>query len=198
MGNVRSVAKAFELLGNEMVISNKTNDIKKAAALILPGVGAFADGMKHLEQYGLIDILSEEVVKNKKPLLGICLGMQLLAKTSEEFGLHQGLGWLDAEVKPFRFENQDLKVPHVGWNDIQFKEGSPLFRGLRKDPVLYFVHSYHLVCPDNIVIAECNYGYKFVAAIQQNNIFATQFHPEKSQTVGLKILNNFVNYCSEN
>ena len=195
MGNVRSVAKAFELLGAGVKVSNRPRDIKMADHLVLPGVGAFGDGMKHLKDLGLIGILTEEVAEKKKPFLGICLGMQLLARDSEEFGYHQGLSWLEASVKSFAFVSQNLKVPHVGWNEIKFTRDCPLFNNLRQNPVFYFVHSYHLV-PDSaaMTVATCSYGKDFVVAVQKNNIFATQFHPEKSQTVGLKILANFLSW----
>jgi len=193
MGNVKSVSKAFDLIGCRVVVSNKEEAIKKADYLILPGVGAYSEGMKNLKKFGLVEILNEEVVKNKKLILGICLGMQLMAKQSEEFGKHQGLGWFDAEVRKFRLSTE-YKIPHVGWNNINFSKDCPLFNGLKEDPVFYFVHGYHMICnnPD-VIMATCDYGGDFTAAIQKGNIFATQFHPEKSQTVGLKLLKNFIN-----
>ncbi|MBI3290813.1 imidazole glycerol phosphate synthase subunit HisH [Candidatus Falkowbacteria bacterium] len=195
MGNVRSAAKAFELLGVETVVSNKFSDIQKASHLVLPGVGAFGDGMKHLNELGLIDILKDEVLEKKKPILGICLGMQLLGSDSEEFGRHQGLGFLKAPVKEFNLEGKDLKVPHVGWNNIRLIKDHPLFSGIKQDSVFYFVHSFHLVPEDGqITAATCNYGYDFPAIVAKENIFAVQFHPEKSQTVGLKMLENFINW----
>ena len=196
MGNVRSVMKAFEMLTDEVVVSNKPQDIKKADHLVLPGVGAFADGMKNLQKLKLISLLKQEVVQNKKPTLAICLGMQLLAKSSQEFGLHKGLGWIDAEVKFFHFKDKAFKIPHVGWNNIKIKKENPLLAGIKQDSDFYFVHSYHLDCDsDDLIIATCEYGYEFPATLQKENIFATQFHPEKSQTFGLKILKNFLNYA---
>lgn len=195
MGNVRSVAKAFEMLGANVLISNKVDDIRKADHLVLPGVGAFGDGMKQLKKLGLIDVLTEEVLEKKKPFLGICLGMQLLAKDSQEFGQHKGLGWLDASVKAFDLKDKKLKVPHVGWNNIKLLKDHPLFKGLKQGSAFYFVHSYHMICEnDEIVAATCDYGYDFDAIVAQDNIFATQFHPEKSQAVGLKMLENFINW----
>jgi len=194
MGNIRSVAKAFELLGADVIITSKAGDIEKAERLVLPGVGAFSDGMRNLKELNLINILNKEIVNNKKPFLGICLGMQLLAKESEEFGRHEGLGWVDAEIKGFKFENNKLKVPHVGWNNINIKKPNDLFGGIKNSAEFYFVHSYYMFCKEEIITADCDYGIRFAAAIRQDNIFATQFHPEKSQTTGLKLLNNFLNW----
>lgn len=195
MGNVRSVSKAFELLNAEVVISHRPTDILQASRIVLPGVGAFADGMKHLKERNLIEPLEQAVIKDQKPFLGICLGMQLLAQGSEEFGKHQGLGWIDAQVKPLKIADNDLKVPHVGWNEIKYNESCSLFNGLKTRSEFYFVHSYHMICqsPKDIV-ATTDYGIQITAAILQDNIFATQFHPEKSQTSGLRLLTNFVNW----
>ena len=181
MGNVRSVAKAFELLGAKVVISSQAKEIKQADFIVLPGVGAFAQGMANLKKLGLISGLRQAVLKNKKPFLGICLGMQLLARDSEEFGRHKGLGWIDASVKPLESIDKKIKVPHVGWNNIKFSANCPFFKNIKQDSDLYFVHSYHLVCDlASDVAATCDYGIKFTAAINRDNIFATQFHPEKS------------------
>ncbi|OGY44942.1 MAG: imidazole glycerol phosphate synthase, glutamine amidotransferase subunit [Candidatus Buchananbacteria bacterium RIFCSPHIGHO2_01_FULL_39_14] len=198
MGNLRSVAKAFELLDTKVLITYNQKEISEASHLVLPGVGAFADGMANLKKYGLIDFLADQVLVKKKPILGICLGLQLMAKQSEEFGIHQGLGWLDAQVKAFDLKNYDLKVPHVGWNNIELVGHCPIFLGIKQNSAFYFVHSYHFV-PNNleIVSAKCNYGIDFVAAVWQKNIFATQFHPEKSQFLGLKILKNFLGVKGE-
>ncbi|MBI4779008.1 imidazole glycerol phosphate synthase subunit HisH [Candidatus Falkowbacteria bacterium] len=195
MGNVRSIAKALESLGVKVLISNKKEDIKKADRLILSGVGAFADGMKNLKKLGLINFLNQEVIKNKKLILGICLGMQLMAKDSAEFGLHKGLGWLDASVKEFNLKNKNLKIPHVGWNNVRIIDKKcSLLKGIKSGTDFYFVHSYHLICRlKNTVKAVCCYGDDFTAVIQKDNIFGTQFHPEKSQKFGLEILKNFIN-----
>jgi len=195
MGNVRSVAKAFDILGVKTLISRSPEEIKKADWLVLPGVGAFGDGINNLKKFGLIEVLTTEVLKNKKPFLGICLGLQLLARDSQEFGQQRGLGWLPASVKPFQFKDRSLKVPHVGWNQIKFKESCPLFTGLKQETTFYFVHSYYLDCDSpELAAASCDYGGEFTAAVWQNNIFATQFHPEKSQLYGLKLLQNFINW----
>lgn len=193
MGNVRSVAKAIELLGEDVKISKDKVTIENATHLILPGVGAFKDGMKNLEKFGLVDVLNKVVLEEKKPILGICLGMQLMAQTSEEFGHYEGLGWLDANVIAFDDQGGTLKVPHVGWNDISYKKESPIYKGVKEGTDFYFVHSFHMVCKDkDDVTATCEYGSEIVASIQKENVFATQFHPEKSQYTGLKLLENFL------
>lgn len=199
MGNLHSVSKAFEISGEEILVSNKKEDIKKADAIVLPGVGAFGEGIANLKKYDLIKTLNEEVLDKKKPFLGICLGMQLLAKESEEFGNHSGLGWIPANIRKFSFDDKSCRIPHVGWSDIIIKKENPLLRDLGNYPTFYFVHSYYMACEDsNNVIAECDYGGLFTAAVQKDNIFGTQFHPEKSQDGGLKIIENFVNYIKGN
>lgn len=194
MGNVRSVAKAFEYLGASAIVSRDSEVIKNATHIVLPGVGAYGDGMKNLREFALIEPLTTAVLVEKKPFLGICLGMQLIARESDEFGKHAGLGWLDAEVKQFALPGSSLKVPQVGWNDLQFTQTvSPLFKNIAAGTDFYFVHSYHMVCANPAeVVATAEYGLQFVAAVQKENIFATQFHPEKSQKVGLTILENFI------
>ncbi|MBU1165629.1 imidazole glycerol phosphate synthase subunit HisH [Candidatus Micrarchaeota archaeon] len=205
MGNLRSVAKALELLGADVTVTADLSELSTAEKLVLPGVGAFGDGMKNLHSLGLVDFLGTEVLTNKKPLIGICLGMQLLAKEGFERGHHTGLGWIDASVRKFDFSghhggnaNQVLKVPHVGWNDVKFTDGeqnlNSIFNGLKDGVSFYFVHSYHMICQDKSdVAAICNYGYDFTAAVHRDNIFGTQFHPEKSQDAGLKVLENYIN-----
>ncbi len=194
MGNLRSVQKAFEKVGCSAIVTDNYELIKKADKLVLPGVGAFKDGMKHLEELGLVELLNEEVLVNKKPFLGICLGMQLIAKRSYENGKTDGLGWIDAEVIKFDFTNREkvLKVPHVGWNDVKYKNKNILFDNIVNESDFYFVHSYYFSTQEDIVSSTTDYGFYFVSSIQKDNIFAFQFHPEKSQVVGLKILENFV------
>jgi glutamine amidotransferase len=193
MGNVRSVHNALDMLGIDAVVTADPDVIATAERLILPGVGAFGDAMGNLRTRGLVEVLSREVLEKKKPFLGVCLGMQLLARSSSEHGKHEGLGWFDADVVRFDLPHKGLKVPHMGWNDVATRKAHPLLRGLREDQfVFYFVHSFHVVCRDSDdVVADCEYGHPFAAAIARDNIFATQFHPEKSQDNGLQILRNF-------
>jgi glutamine amidotransferase len=193
MGNLRSVAKALELLGADTLVSGKPEELAKAEKLVLPGVGAFGDGIANLNSTGLLNFLNEDVLVNKKPILGICLGMQLFAREGFERGRHAGLGWLDSSVQKFQLDTHNLKVPHVGWNEVRFKGDNPIFRGIRNGSSFYFVHSYHMICrnPEDVA-ATCEYGYEFTAAIRKENIFGTQFHPEKSQDVGLKVLENYM------
>jgi len=195
MGNLRSVQKAFEKVGCNAIVTNNHEMIKNASKIVLPGVGAFKDGMKSLEELGLIDILTEEIIKNKKPFLGICLGMQLIAKTSYENGQTDGLGWIDAEVVKFDFIASDkkLKIPHVGWNNVHYKNDNKLFEHIPNNSDFYFVHSYHFKTQENIITSATDYGFDFVSSVNKDNIYAFQFHPEKSQTVGLKLIENFVN-----
>jgi imidazole glycerol-phosphate synthase subunit HisH len=192
LGNLRSVAGAVEKLGHVPVISNRLEDFEKATKLILPGVGAFGDGMKNLNQLGLIQPLTKLVKEKKVPILGICLGVQLFAKESCEFGQHQGLGWVDASV--VRLEPKgSLRIPHVGWNDLVQKRKSVLFEDVPSDALFYYVHSFYLKSENpDLVIGECDYGGPVTAAIQSGNIYGTQFHPEKSQLHGLQVLKNFL------
>ena len=194
MGNLRSVLNKLQRMKTEVVVSSRVDDVKRATKLILPGVGSFDTGMAHLEEYGLLTLLDAKVTKERTPILGICLGMQLFAHRSEE-GDAAGLGWIDAEVKRFDFgsnENQ-LRVPHMGWNTIDIQRHSTLLEGVPNGSEFYFVHSYHMTCnrPD-VVIATTRYGYDFVSVVNQENIFGTQFHPEKSHQHGMKVLGNFV------
>ena len=195
MGNLRSVQKAFEKIGFDAVISNEHDTIKNADKIVLPGVGAFADAMKNLNDLGLVELLNEEILTKKKPFLGICLGMQLIAKESEEFGETKGLGWLDAKI--VKFVQSDLKIPHVGWNEINLEKKSLLFKNIPDKKDFYFVHSYYFKADKKYCIASCDYGINFICAVQKENIFATQFHPEKSQTYGLEILKNFASLSKE-
>jgi len=192
LGNLHSVAGAVKKLGHEPVISNDERELRRADKLILPGVGAFGDGMKNIKNLGLDKILRELVLDEKKPILGICLGSQLMANESFEFGHHEGLGWIDASVKKLEVE-KGLRVPHVGWNHLCWRQDNLLFDDIPPTALFYFVHSFHVQCRDEqAVIAKCNYGNDFAAAINKDNIFATQFHPEKSQQFGLKLLENFL------
>lgn len=193
LGNLKSVAGAVEKVGYEAVITNEKKDLEKVGKLILPGVGAFGDGMKNLRQLGLVDLLNGLVLREKKPILGICLGAQLLSRESDEFGRHQGLGWIDASVQRIESNGTGLRVPHVGWNDLLPVKNSVLLEDIPQGALFYYVHSYHIVCATrDIVVAECEYGVKIAAILQKENIYATQFHPEKSQLYGLRLLKNFL------
>ncbi|MBF0343312.1 MAG: imidazole glycerol phosphate synthase subunit HisH [Nitrospirae bacterium] len=193
LGNLRSVAAAVEKLGIKPVVSSELEHIEAASKLILPGVGAFENGIKNLRDLGLIEPLTKMVIKGGKPILGICLGFQLMARESFEFGHYKGLGWLDASVRILETNDIKLHVPHVGWDDlIQIKE-SLLFDGIPSDALFYYVHSFYVDCmEDSIVVGQCEYGVCFPAVIHKNNIHATQFHPEKSQFYGLALLKNFI------
>jgi len=193
MGNLHSIAKALECVGGNVLVSGKGEDIKKADKIVLPGVGAFRDGVANLKKRGLDKILISEVEK-KKPLLGICLGMQLLANKSYEFGEYEGLSLIDSEVKKFN-ESIQLRVPHMGWNNIEILKDHVLLKGVKNNSDFYFVHSYFMECKNNEdVFAECSYGNNFPVIVAKDNIFITQFHPEKSQKNGLKILKNFADW----
>jgi glutamine amidotransferase len=194
MGNLRSVAKALELVGAQVSICADPSDLRKADRIVLPGQGAFRDCITNLRATGLIDALTEQVQQKGKPFLGICLGLQLLADVSHENGTYEGLGWLPGKVEQLTVSDPRLKLPHIGWNDVTFGE-TALATGLRKNPIFYFDHSYHFVsaAPD-VVIASCQYGGTFTAAVQKDNMFAVQFHPEKSQEIGLRLLRNFLSW----
>lgn len=194
MGNLRSVQKAFESLGYSAVIATTPQDVARAGHLVLPGVGAFRDCLESLQQQQLVAPLTEHIAADR-PFLGICLGMQVLFDLSSEFGSAAGLGVVPGTVE--RFPQQDaggepLIIPHMGWNSLDFKESCPLFAGVPQGSYVYFVHSYY-VRPRQAedVAATAHYGTDFCAAIWRHNLFATQFHPEKSQRVGLRMLQNF-------
>ena len=190
-GNLFSVKNAFDKLGIETIITSDIDIIKKSDKLLLPGVGAFENAMNNLRTMGL-DVVIKDEVKTGKPLFGICLGMQLLFDSSEEYGYHEGLKIFDGNIIHFDFKDEkELKIPHMGWNSITNCAGSKLFDNL-DNQFVYFVHSYHLIT-DNKDYTQImtNYGYEFCSAIEYNNIFATQFHPEKSGEVGLKILEKY-------
>ena len=194
MGNVRSVANGFELLGHDVQITDDSNVIKNSDAIVLPGVGAFNDGMQNLQKLGLIEILNEQVIKKKKPYLGICLGLEFLATQSYEGGVHKGFGWVDGTVEKICPNQDSLKVPHMGWDDTLIRKNSVLLKELL-EPSFYYLHSYYLKLNDSekeFVSSVCDYGgVNIVGSFEKDNIFAVQFHPEKSQNVGLKLLQNF-------
>jgi glutamine amidotransferase len=196
MGNLRSVEKAFEKLGFAARVSADPQDIKSAAKVVLPGVGAFRDCIHNLRRGGFVAPLLEHVAAGK-PLLGICVGMQMLFDESEEFGRHQGLGLIPGKVlrfPPGMVENGErLKVPHMGWNTIRLKQSSPILADIAEGSYVYFVHSYYCAAENPAdVAASCTYGeIEFCASVWHDNILATQFHPEKSQKIGLQIFKNF-------
>jgi len=195
LGNLRSILNKLRRLEIDAVLSSDPDKIVKADRLILPGVGFFAAGMENLHKYNLIEVLQEKVVREKVPVLGICLGMQLFAGFSEE-GNSKGLGWIDGEITKFNFEEHSLKlkVPHVGWNTIKVRNTSALVANLEEDSRFYFTHSYFFNCFDQRDnCAETNYGIDFTSVVVKDNIYGTQFHPEKSHQFGIKIIQNFVN-----
>jgi glutamine amidotransferase len=194
-GNLRSVVNAFEAIGQTPLVTNRPGDLAEAAAIVLPGVGAFGEGMESLRRFGLIEALQEEVLEKQKPYLGICLGLQFLAAQSLEHGTHAGLGWLKGKVERIAPNGREFRIPHIGWNNIHLEHPSPLFAGLPPEPVFYFVHSFNLVMAEEEreeVTATCWHGTEITAAVQKDQIYAVQFHPEKSQENGLKLLENFV------
>ncbi|MBW2511800.1 MAG: imidazole glycerol phosphate synthase subunit HisH [Deltaproteobacteria bacterium] len=196
MGNLRSVEKAFEKLGFDARVSNNPDDLLTTDKVVLPGVGAFKDCITNLRDGGFVEPLLQHVEAGK-PLLGICVGMQMLFDESEEFGRHKGLGLIPGKVTRFpagmEERGERLKVPHMGWNTIQIQRPAPIFKDTAEGSYVYFVHSYYCAAdnPDDVA-ASCRYGdIVFTAAIWRDNLMATQFHPEKSQDVGLKIFENF-------
>lgn len=192
MGNLRSVQKGFERMGREAVVTRDPKTILDAGKVVLPGVGAFPDCMRNLEEYGLIDAVKQSI-SSGKPFLGICLGLQLLFTESEEFGLSKGLDIIKGRVVLFKGpEFKDLKVPHMGWNSLSVKRRPPALQDVPDGSHVYFVHSFHVVPEDKSVIATTTpYGIDFVSSIWKDNILAVQFHPEKSQALGLSILKRF-------
>ena len=189
-GNIKSVEKALQLLGEETVLTRDRETILSADHVILPGVGAFGDAMANLERYGLVEVI-HEVVRRQIPFLGICLGLQLLFESSEETPGVKGLGILKGKILRIP-ETEGLKIPHMGWNSLHLQNQGRLFAGIPEDTYVYFVHSYYLQAEDpSIVKAVCTYGTQIHASVEQGNVFACQFHPEKSSTWGLEILKNF-------
>ncbi len=201
MGNLKSVVNAFNAIGEPARITNQAEEIRKASAIVLPGVGAFEDGMKNLRKLGILPLLEEEILEKKKPYFGICLGMQFLAQESREGGErshegggHAGFGWIPGAVVQIQPSEKKYKVPHMGWNDLRMEKESILYAGLPEAPVFYFVHSFHLERTEEnkeFITASCSHGAVITASIQKGNIFGVQFHPEKSQKAGLDLLKNF-------
>lgn len=196
VGNLFSLTASLKHLGAETIVTNKKEDIIAADKIILPGVGAFEDAIAKLRATGLVDTIVEETAKGK-PLLGICLGMQLLFEESHEYGVHQGLGLIKGTIASITedmktAEITDLKVPHMGWNPISFVEDEPLFKYIKQGDSVYYVHSFYGKDCDESTIATSEYGIKITGAVRSGSVYGTQFHPEKSGTVGLNILKAFM------
>jgi len=190
MGNVASISNMIKKIGGDSIITRDKEIILNSSKLILPGVGAFARGIKNLEEFGLVDVLEKAVLEKKIPILGICLGMQLMTLHSEE-GDVKGLGWLDANT--IKFNDSNLKIPHIGWNEIRICKSTKLLKGDYYR--FYFVHSYHVVCNDvNDILFYSSYGSDFVAGFEKNNILGVQFHPEKSHKYGMELFQNFLKH----
>jgi glutamine amidotransferase len=195
MGNLLSVQHALEYIGTAVKICTEPEDIFGVDRIVLPGVGAFADCMEAITTRGFAESLHHAVMRDGIPIIGICLGMQIMADRSFEGGEHRGLGWIEGDVIRIEPDNPDLRIPHIGWNEVNYCRESFLFRDLPVNPDFYFVHSYYISCKNaTIVEATCDYGKTITAAIQKDNIFATQFHPEKSQDYGLRVLENFLQW----
>lgn len=191
VGNIRSVENSCRYIGKDVTISSDESVIKKATHLILPGVGAFRDAIGLLKKNNLDEIIKNEIKKNK-PLLGICLGMQLLASISHEDGEHGGLDIINGSSVD-RFDSSiNLKIPHIGWNNVFVNDNScPLFNGIENDSMFYFVHSYHMNVDGRYILSTTDYGYSFTSSVCKGNVYGVQFHPEKSSDVGLKLIENF-------
>jgi len=198
MGNLRSVSKAFQSQQFPAIVTRNPDDIAGASGLVLPGVGAFGDCVQNLAEYGLIDPI-KEFIDSGRPFLGICLGLQVLFDESEEAPRVKGLGLIKGRVVKFPdFQKEGLKVPHMGWNQVTIKKDIPILKGVPQNSWFYFVHSYYASPEDDSVsVVKTDYGLEFTAAVAKDNIFASQFHPEKSSTLGLKILQNFAAQCGE-
>lgn len=193
MGNVGSIKNMLKKAGHKSNITSKIHEIKDAEKIILPGVGSFDNGIKHLSELNLKDVLDEKVLDEKTPVMGICLGMQLMTKNSEE-GKLPGLGWLNAKTIRFKF-NWDslLKIPHMGWNSVKIEKKSKIFQDMyAQENRFYFVHSYHVVCNNQEdILTTTFYGYNFASGFERDNIIGLQFHPEKSHKFGMQVLKNF-------
>ncbi|WP_457570087.1 imidazole glycerol phosphate synthase subunit HisH [Desulfurobacterium sp.] len=191
MGNLRSVSKAVEYVGGDVIVTDDKEKIKDAEAIILPGVGAFKDAVKNLRERDLWETVITEVEKGK-PFLGICLGLHLLFEKGYEFGEEDGLGIIKGKVVRFELPH-DYKIPHMGWNQVSIKKNSPFLKEIKEGEFFYFVHSYYVKPEDkSVILTTTDYGIEFVSSIEKDNVIATQFHPEKSQKAGLKLLSNFL------
>lgn len=191
MGNITSVENAMTRLNCKVQVTNDLDEIRNSDGLILPGVGAFGKAVENLKALNLIDTIKEVVIERKKPILGICLGMQLLADVSYERGNFEGLGLIPGEVKKINIEGKKLLLPHVGWNPVKINPESLAYKDIDNNSSFYFVHTYHYECEEKYISGKVSYGDLITASIQKDNIFGVQFHPEKSQTNGLILLHNF-------
>jgi len=192
LGNITSVCGAIEKVGYKYKVCSTKEDLLQVEKIILPGVGSFGDGMKNLNERRLIPTLEYLVFEKKTPILGICLGSQLMTQSSDEFGLHQGLGWINARVTLIK-KKVDINLPHIGWNDTKIVKDHFLLKDIKNDSLFYYVHSHKILSKDpSIILAECNYGESFISIFAKDNIFGTQFHPEKSQKSGLLLIKNFL------
>jgi glutamine amidotransferase len=195
MGNLLSVYSAFDYLAADVMICKHPEDLAQVDRIVIPGVGAFKDCIDKINSNGFREALNQEVITHAKPTLGICLGMQIMATNGMEGGDHKGLGWFDATVVRLTPTDADKRVPNIGWNDVTFNAALPLFKGLPKKVDFYLVHSYYMKTVNSSdVVATYDYDYPVTAAVLKDNIFASQFHPEKSQDYGLKILENFISW----
>jgi glutamine amidotransferase len=192
MGNIYSISSAVEYLGYQVNLSSEEKEILNADALILPGVGSFYHAVRRIEQKNLRRILRTAVIKEKIPLLGICLGMQLLAQYGTEDGYSEGLGFIEGTVERFQLSNKEMKIPHVGFAKTRIIRNFPLFEGIAGDADFYYTHSYRMICPSEYIAATANNGGDFTAAVSRDNVYGVQFHPELSQTNGIKLLKNFL------
>jgi len=201
-GNIRSVYKSFEKASSlvdkkiQIVIIDNINELKKVDKVVLPGVGAFSDCMQGMNNIkGLVNLLHDMILKDAKPFLGICVGMQLLANFSKEYGYTEGLSWIEGDVSSIEIVEAEMKVPHMGWNSVRFNKKHTLFNRIKQDEDFYFVHSYKFNVKNNkLVLAKTHYGGDITAVVLKDNIIGTQFHPEKSQTAGLQFIKNFIEW----
>jgi len=193
IGNLKSIIKLFKRLNLDVQLTSDPDEVKRATKLVLPGVGHFAWGMRKLRELGLIEPLHESVMVRRVPILGICLGMQLFSRKSEE-GNGVGLGWIEAETRRFELppDSSRLRIPHMGWNSLEIKKSSPLLNNVGQNSLFYFAHSFHVVCADTAdILATTRYGIEFVSCLRRENIFGIQFHPEKSHRDGVQLLTNY-------
>lgn len=196
MGNLGSITNIIKKVGHSSIVTSDIGQISKADKIILPGVGSFDKAMENLKDLNLIEVLNQKALIEKVPVLGICLGMQLLTKSSEE-GNVDGLGWIDAKTVKFQLSDySNLKIPHMGWNEVQLPQKHILCDDMYQDPRFYFVHSYHAVCEsDANILMTTHFGYDFTSGIVKDNIIGVQFHPEKSHKFGMKLFKNFIEKC---